>query len=125
LPRSLTIAEIREHKEGLLLRFEQIRDRNTADTMRGVVLTIAAGERRDLSADEFWPEDLEGVAAYDGAGQSLGTVARVVTGGAQDRLVVLTADNREIEVPFVAALVPVVDLTAGRIEMDPPPGLFD
>lgn len=123
-PRTLTIAEIREHKEGLLLRFEQVRDRNAAEAMRGVTLTIGREERRDLEADEYWPEDLQGLEVFDAAGVRLGTVAAVLTGGAQDRLAVLTADDRTIEVPFVAALVPQVDMTAGRIEMDPPPGLF-
>ena len=123
--RRLTIAEIREHKEGILLRFEQVRDRTAAEAMRGVTLTITAAERRDLPADEFWPEDLEGLDVYETSGARLGAVSMVVTGGAQDRLVVLTADDRRVEVPFVAALVPLVDVAAGRIEMDPPPGLFD
>jgi 16S rRNA processing protein RimM len=43
-------------------------------------------------------------------------------GGAQDRLVVTTPDGSEVEVPFVATLVP--EITPGSITIDPPPGLF-
>ena len=65
------------------------------------------------------------LARYNAAGELLGIITAVITGGAQDRLVVATPDDREVEVPFVAAIVPAVDLATGRIEMDPPPGLFD
>jgi len=123
--RRLTIAEIREHKEGLLLRFEQVRDRTAAEAMRGVTLTIGTAERRDLPDDEFWPEDLAGLNVYDTSGTRLGEVSKVVTGGAQDRLVVARPGGESVEVPFVVALVPVVDVAAGRIEIDPPPGLFE
>jgi len=123
--RTLTIAEIREHKEGILLRFKEVRDRNGADAMRGVTLQIAAVDRRDLDEDEFWPEDLVGLTAVDTDGTELGAVAEVITGAAQDRLVITTTDGGRIEVPFVAALVPEVNVEEGRAVLDPPPGLFD
>jgi 16S rRNA processing protein RimM len=37
---------------------------------------------------------------------------------------VRTPDDREVLVPFVAAIVPTVDLAAGRVVIDPPEGLF-
>ncbi len=123
-PRTLTVADVREHNEGLLLRFVEIADRNTAEALRGVSLTISPEERRDLEADEFWPEDLQGLPVFDAAGNQLGTVSAVTTGGAQDRLTVVTPGSSTVEVPFVAAIVYKVDLALGRIEMDPPPGLF-
>lgn len=122
--RKLTIAEIRQHKEGLLLRFAEIADRDSADALRGAALTIGAHERRNLDDDEYWPEDLVGLRVVTGDGSVLGTVKDVVTGSAQDRLVVAT-DSNEVEVPFVAALVPEVNLAAGHIVVEPPAGLFD
>ncbi|NND02587.1 MAG: ribosome maturation factor RimM [Acidimicrobiia bacterium] len=124
-PRRLTIADIREHKDGLLLRFEEVRNRNPADAMRGVTLTIDPHERRDLAQDEYWPEDLEGLSVELVDGTTLGTVESVITGGAQDRLVVATDAGAAVEVPFVAAIATEVDLAAGRIVIDPPPGLFE
>ena len=43
----------------------------------------------------------------------------------QDVLAVRTPDGREVLVPFVAEIVPVVDVDAGVVEVDPPPGLLD
>jgi 16S rRNA processing protein RimM len=34
-------------------------------------------------------------------------------------------DGREALVPFVTAIVPQVDITGGRVVLDPPPGLLD
>ena len=42
-------------------------------------------------------------------------MAALVHGGAQDLLTVRTADGRDALVPFVTALVPEVDLDAGRV----------
>ena len=44
-------------------------------------------------------------------------------GAAQDLLVIRTPDGRDVRVPFVVALVPAV--TADRVTIDPPGGLFD
>ncbi|MCL2781478.1 MAG: ribosome maturation factor RimM, partial [Actinomycetia bacterium] len=38
---------------------------------------------------------------------------------------VLDVDGRERLVPFVAAVVPSVDIAAGTVTIDPPEGLFE
>jgi 16S rRNA processing protein RimM len=43
---------------------------------------------------------------------------------AQDLLVVRRPDGARRMVPFVAAIVPEVDVAAGRLVIDPPPGLI-
>jgi 16S rRNA processing protein RimM len=118
-----TIAEVGPHKDGLLVRFEGVFDREAAEALRGTSFTIAADERRDLDSEEFWPDDLVGCTVVDETGESLGTVESVVFGAAQDRLSVRTPEGR-VEVPFVDAIVPIVDLDARRIVMTPPIGLF-
>jgi 16S rRNA processing protein RimM len=117
------ITEVGPHKDGLLVRFEGVFDREAAEALRGTSFTIAADERRDLDSEEFWPDDLVGCTVVDEAGESLGTVESVVFGAAQDRLSVRTPDG-SVEVPFVDAIVPIVDLDARRIVMTPPIGLF-
>ena len=47
----------------------------------------------------------------------------LVHGSAQDLLTVRTPDGRDTLVPFVSALVPEVDLAAGRIVVADRPGL--
>jgi len=60
-------------------------------------------------------------------GEPVGKVADVLHHG-QDLLVIAGDGDRsgaEILVPFVAQLVPEVDVAAGRLVIDPPPGLLD
>jgi 16S rRNA processing protein RimM len=52
-------------------------------------------------------------------------VIDVVLGPGQDRLRVEQSDGVIFEIPFVDALVPVVDLESGRIEIDLIPGLIE
>lgn len=123
-PRHLEVTEVRAHKDGVLLSLGGITDRAAADAMRGASLTIEPSQRRQLGEDEFWPDDLQGLDVYDSTGEHLGTMSAVLAGSAQDRLVVSTPNGRDIEVPFVAAIVTEVDIAGGAIHMDPPPGLF-
>jgi 16S rRNA processing protein RimM len=121
---TLTITSIQPHKDGALVTLAGLVDRNTAERLRGVSLLIAPTDRRELGADEFWPEQLIGLVAVDARGEELGTVVDVVEGGAQDRLKV-EGRAGSFEVPFVAALIPEINIAVGRIVIDPPEGLVD
>jgi 16S rRNA processing protein RimM len=122
-PTTYTIIEVGPHKDGLLVRFEGVFDRSAAEALRGTSFTIPSDDRRELDNEEFWPDDLIGCAVVDEAGEPLGTVESVEFGSAQDRLAVRTSDG-VVEVPFVDAIVPAIDLDRRRIVMTPPGGLF-
>jgi 16S rRNA processing protein RimM len=121
---SLTVVSSRPHAGTLLVAFEEIPDRNAAEAARGIVLhsTIAADEVPE-DPDEYYDHQLIGLAAYDLDGTHLGELTAVQHGSAQDLLTVLTTDGRTTLVPFVAALVPEVDLAAGRVVIADRPGL--
>ena len=123
-PREFRIRSSHEHADGLLIRFEGVEDRNTAESLQGVTFTIGPDERRRLGEDEFWPDDLEGLIAIDPDGAHLGVVAGVVLGDAQDRLVVTTSGGHEVEVPFVSEIVGEIHPSLGHVVIDAPEGLF-
>ena len=120
----VTVTRVRTHKDGLLVTFDAVSDRNTADGLRGATLSINASDRRPLEPGEFWVDDLVGLTAVDGEGTPIGVVADVVLGSAQDRLVVRVDDGPAVEVPFVAALVGEVDAERRTITIEAPEGLF-
>lgn len=98
-------------------------DRAGAEELRGAPITIPEGHRRRLGEDEWWPDELVGLEVYDHAGIRCGRVVAYVEGVAQDRLVVDTGAGR-VEIPFVSALVPVVDTEAARIVLGDVEGLL-
>ncbi|MGZ4438531.1 MAG: ribosome maturation factor RimM [Nocardioidaceae bacterium] len=125
-PSRLTIRTLRWHQSRLLVTFAEIPDRTAAETARGLLLvaTVAAEERPE-DPEEFYDHQLVGLRVVTTDGAGVGTLAEVVHGAAQDLLVVRTEEGREVLVPFVSALVPVVDLAAGRVEVADRPGLLN
>ena len=122
--RALTVASSKWHQTVLLVRFEEIPDRNAAEAARGILLhaDLPADATPD-DPDEYYDHQLVGLAAYDVDGTALGEVSGLVHGGAQDLLVIRTPDRREALVPFVKALVPEVDVAGGRVVVADRPGL--
>ncbi len=124
----LTITQSRSHSGRFLLSFDGISDREQADELRGVMLVVDSADLEDIAdPDEFRDHQLIGLAVVDPGGEHVGEVADVLHYG-QDLLVVAGSGPRagtEILVPFVAELVPVVDLESGRLVIDPPAGLLD
>ena len=111
-----TVRSVGAGKKGPLVSFEEVTHRDRAESIRGSDVFVT--EKRVLSDDEFWPEDLIGLEVRPGGG----VVTGVEHGPAQDRLVVRRGDD-VFEVPFVADLVPVVDIRAGFVEIVDLPGL--
>jgi 16S rRNA processing protein RimM len=122
---SLTVTASRTHQGRLLVSFEEIADRTAAETARGTELTVAveAGEAPE-DPEEFYDHQLLGLRIEDPDGKLLGELLRIEHHGAQDLLVVGTAQG-EVLFPFVSALVPEVDVEGGRIVVDDVPGLFE
>jgi len=153
----LTVASARWHTGRLLVGFAGITDRNLAEGLRGIWLTLdsaQAGSSDD--PDEFHDHELIGLAVVTVSGEPVGRVTDVRHFG-QDLLVIepsgrattgsattgsattRSATTRPagparagqpaqadgLLVPFVAAIVPEVDVAAGRLVIDPPPGLLE
>jgi 16S rRNA processing protein RimM len=109
----------------LVVRFAGVDDRGAAEALRGTELFVPASERPALEdPDDFYDTDLVGLAACLADGTELGPVTDVLHAGGADYLVVVV-DGKERLVPFVAAIVPSVDLTGGTVTIDPPEGLFE
>jgi 16S rRNA processing protein RimM len=121
----LTVASSSLSGGKLVVRFEGVEDRAAAQRLRGLELFVPAAQRPPLDGpDDFYDTDLVGLAARHVDGSALGPVVDVVHAGGADYLVV-SLGGRERLVPFVAAIVPTVDLAAGTVVVDPPEGLFD
>ena len=124
----LTVAAVRWHSGRLLVRFAGCEDRSAAEALRGTVLAIDSDRLSPLAdPEEFYDHDLIGLTVITVNGEQVGSVADVLHHG-QDTLVIEGHGSRhgaEILVPFVAPIVPAVDVAGGRLVIDPPPGLLD
>jgi 16S rRNA processing protein RimM len=120
----LTLATVRDHNGTLLLGFEEVLDRTAAEGLRGVLLEADVPDETG-EPDVWYDHQLVGLRVLDPAGAELGQVVAVEHPPAQDLLVVRRPDGARRLVPFVAALVPTVDVPGGTVVVDAPPGLLD
>ena len=128
----LTIASKRWHSGQLLVSFAGITDRTVASELTGSWLSVDSSQLPDTGdPDEFRDHELIGLNVRTAGGEPVGVVTDVLHYG-QDLLVVRRAEggaeggaDGECLVPFVKAIVPEVDLAAGQLVIDPPPGLLD
>lgn len=109
----------------VLARLEGVTDRNAAEALRGLRLYVPRAALPAPEADEYYHHDLIGLAAVLISGERLGTVAAVYNFGAGDLLEVSRDGASSVVVPFTNAVVPTVDLAAGKLVIDPPEGLLD
>jgi 16S rRNA processing protein RimM len=126
--RHWTVATARPHQGRLLVRFEEVADRNDAELLRGLVLEAPAA---DVSESEtYFAHELVGMRVLGEAGEDLGEVADLVelpdTAG-YDLLEVRRGDGATWLLPAVDDYVAVVEHD-GREALqlvDPPAGLVD
>ena len=124
-PRRLTVATSRWHSGRLVVSFVEVSDRTAAEQLRGTMLeTEVDPDELPDDEDAFYDRQLIGLEARTEDGVVIGQVASVVHHNEQDTLII-AAEGRELMIPFVSAIVPTVDLSAGHVVVVDVPGLLD
>ncbi|MGH7002818.1 MAG: ribosome maturation factor RimM [Alphaproteobacteria bacterium] len=109
----------------VLARLSGVANREAAEALRGVRLYVPRTALPKTNQDEFYHADLIGLPVETKEGARLGTVSAVHNFGAGDILELRGDNGRELLLPFSDAVVPTVDLEAGRIVADPPASLLE
>ncbi len=122
--RSFTVQITRPVKGGLAARLSGVDTREEAEALKGTRLYADRTRLPALPDDEFYHADLIGLTVIDTGGAELGRVTAVHDHGAGDLLEIATPHGKSVLIPFTRAVVPTVDLAAGRIVADPPAGMF-
>lgn len=120
--KTVTVREYRVMNGNPVVFLEGIDDRDEAEGIVRAILWI--DEDSDEVEDNAWfDHQLVGLdVVRDDV--VVGRVVRVEHFPAQDLLIVRAGDQ-DVLVPFVQAIVPTVDVAAGRVTVTPPPGLFE
>jgi len=105
------------------MSLKEFEDRTASEAIIGATLFTERSQLNELSEDEWWLDDLIGLKAFTVEGEELGKVSAVF--GETSQLLEITNGEKSHLVPFVKALVPVVDIKAGRVEIVNLPGLFE
>lgn len=111
-------------RNGLILKLGGINDRTTAEALKGTELFAARDVLPELGNDEFYHVDLEGLPVVLADGTAMGSVRGLGDYGAGSVLEITLSHGKPLVLPFTRAAVPVIDLGASRVVIDPPPGLL-
>jgi 16S rRNA processing protein RimM len=123
--RSFELRLIGAGKGVVIARLSGVEDRNRAEALRGLRLYLPRSALPQTEAEEYYHADLIGLEAVLGDGTPVGEVRAIHDFGAGDTLELARLGAPPLMVPFTRTVVPSVDLAAGRLVLDPPPGLLD
>ncbi|MEF3366885.1 ribosome maturation factor RimM [Methylocystis sp. 9N] len=120
--RAFRLLSVRpQGKDMLVARVEGVTDRPGAEALTGVELYLPREKLPAPEEDEFYLADLIGLRAEMRDGTLIGPIVAVRNFGAGDILEVAPeAGGETLMFPFTKAVVPTIDLPAGRVLIAPP-----
>ena len=118
------VRSARVRGETVYLRLHGLEDRNAAETLRGLEARVPRAEAVRLPEGQFYWDEVIGLHVEDTTGRPLGSVTQILETGANDVYVVQGPRGREILVPAIKDVVRLIDPPAGRMVIDPLPGML-
>jgi 16S rRNA processing protein RimM len=104
------VERIRTHKIGLLVKFEQIDDREEAETLREQFVHVHISDAVPLEEGEYYLYELEGIEVVTEDGEVLGRLTDYIQTGANDVYIITTPEEKEILIPAIPDVILDVDV---------------
>jgi 16S rRNA processing protein RimM len=121
---TLTVAVSRPFKDGLLVQFREIADRNEAEMWNGRHLLVPQDELAPLAEGEVYVHELKGMTVELSSGEIVGNVVDVFE-VPQGLLLDVARERGTVLVPFSGDVVIDVDRERRVVRIDPPAGLLE
>ncbi len=121
----MTVAGVRSHNQGLLIKFKGLRGPEDAGRYRNRWVYVTAADRPKLPKGQFYHHELIGFAVVDEEEKPVGTLADIIQTGANDVYSVTRPDAGEILLPVIPSVVLDIDAARRRIRVRLIPGLLD
>lgn len=114
--KPLTVKNWRTQGQGLVACFEEIADRNVAETMNGTTIWVHKDSFPALDDDEYYWSDLVGLTVINEEDQVLGVIDEMFETGAHEIISVAPSsdsiDGEARLIPWHSDIVLAVDLNA-------------
>jgi 16S rRNA processing protein RimM len=123
VPATVEVTASRPYRGGLLVQFAGVEDREAADGFRGGMLEVERARVPEAPEGTYYHYELVGCRCRSAEGD-LGRVVDLAEDGG-GLLLIVSDGVRQLPVPFVARFLKKVDVRAGEIELDLPPGLVE
>jgi 16S rRNA processing protein RimM len=121
---TLTISEAKPFKKGLIVRFEELQDRDSAELWRGRYLLAPFSELPPLQDDEVYLHDLIGMSVVSATGERFGEV-KTFYELPQGIMLDVQKAHGSVLIPYRPEIVVRTDIEARTIVVNDTLGLLD
>lgn len=115
-PREHKIASCRPADKAYLVRFEGVEDRDAAEALRGLIVSVPRAALPDLEAGEYYLSDLREAEVF-GPDGLVGVVVDVRVHPTVDTLVIRRTDGTLVEQPLAPPWLGGVDTERCRVDL--------
>lgn len=122
IDHDLTISWTKQHGSKVIIKFEEIDDRDEADRLRNCYIEIDKSETYDLPSGHYYRFDLIGLEVEDDKKKVIGKIDDIWEYPASDILVVRSERGRLL-IPFLKRFIEKIDLEENRMEVKLLPGM--
>jgi 16S rRNA processing protein RimM len=122
---TLTVGVARPFKEGWIVAFDEIRDRNAAELWRERYLLLPLGELTPPAEDEVYYHELIGMRVERADGALVGQVEGIYELPQGLMLEVRPPGRPTVILPYRPEVVTGVDVARKIVTVDPPEGMLD
>lgn len=122
--KELTMKQVRLAGQFLIVQFEEVTDRNAAETLRKAELYVERKDAVPLQQDEYYINDLIGLKVVDENDLALGTLTEVIPTGANDVYEITLSSGEQLLLPAIKQCILSVNVPDGYIKVHVLEGLM-
>ena len=122
--KKYTVKQCRAQGKFAILNLLDVNDRSSSELLVGQKIWVIKESLPELSTDEFYWHEMEGIEVVTDSGQRLGTVSSIMRTGAKDVLVV-DGSGKEYLIPVVDEIIVSMDSANRVLTIAPFPGLLE
>jgi 16S rRNA processing protein RimM len=123
--KACSVEAARIQGQTVLLKLAEIGDRDAAQALRGTDVEVPTEAALKLPRGQFYWHEVIGLnVEVVASGEVVGRVADILETGANDVYIVKNARGQEILIPAIKDVVKQIDPSAGRMLIEPLPGLL-
>lgn len=122
--QTFTVERTKPFKKGIIVKAQEISDRTAAEGVEHMEFFIDEELLVSKPGETIYLSEIKNFKLKNPEQTVLGEIVDFSSNGVQDLLVV-EADGKKVEIPFVDAFIKKIDFKHQAVVMDLPEGLFD